>query len=460
MINNIFEPSELSGPLKIFGASMPNQANGNLSGWFYPLFLTRKEAIQEDIDRGGKGIYNVIIFYDIEGEFYVADSNGVYGAIKDPLIYTKHTGPGAENPFSRIQNKLSVLIESQLPEFVQTDYGMFITFLKAYYEFLEQNNQAQELLQDITKYADIDETSEDMVRNFLTNYAPDISSSSLSDNRFLSKKIREIYSRKGTEDSYRILFNILYKETIAFFYPYDIVLKTSAGKWRTPTTLRVKQTDNRQNIFDFKDTEVLGVTSKSSAVVTNVQQINLGRYNVYELLLEDGLTKGNFLGGEIIQAKKSVLLDGKLDSSNLSATLYSVISKTNVEDGKLGYKAGHNIQYIIDNDGTGKFAKARVSSVNRFGSIIDIEMEESGINYSSNVIIVPGVPTESINGTYSIKNGIVTITFHTEHSIKKGTLLQINYTGNVLSPVDNTSHKVKVVTVPNTRSIRFKYPGF
>jgi hypothetical protein len=460
MINNIFDPLELSGPLKLYGTSEPNQENGNLTGWFYPLYLTRKEAIQEDLDKGGKGIYKVITFYDIDGEFYLADSYGVYGAVKDPIIYTKHTGPGAENPFERIQNRLSVLIESQLPEFVQTDYGMFITFLKAYYEFLEQNNQAQEILQDITKYADIDETSEDMVRNFLTNYAPDISSSSLSDNRFLSKKIREIYSRKGTEDSYRILFNILYKETVSFLYPYDIVLKTSSGKWKTPSTLRVKQTDLRQNIFDFKDTEVFGVTSKSSAIVTDVQRINLAGYDVYELILEDGKTKGSFIGGETIEAKKSVLLDGTLDSSNLSATLYSVISKIDINDGKLGYKSGHDIQYIIDNDGTGKFAKARVSSVNRFGTIVGVELENSGINYSSNVVIVPGPPTESIDGTYNIKNGIVTITFHTEHNIKKGTLLQINYTGNVLSPVDNTSHKVKVVTVPNTRSIRFKYPGF
>ena len=178
MIDNVFESTD-SGPLKLYGTSKPNQANGDLTGWFYPLFLTRKEAIQEDIDRGGNGIYITITFYDIEGEFYIADTYGVYGAIKDPLIYTLHTGAGAENPFSRIQNRLSVLIENQLPEFIQTDYGMFVTFIKAYYEFLEQNNQAQELLQDITKYADIDTTSEDMISKFLNNYAYDISASSL-----------------------------------------------------------------------------------------------------------------------------------------------------------------------------------------------------------------------------------------------------------------------------------------
>jgi hypothetical protein len=460
MIDNVFEPIVLSGPLKLYGSSKPNQVNGDLTGWFYPLFLTRKEAIQEDIDRGGKGVYRVITFYDIDGEFYVSDSYGVYGALKDPFTYTLHTGKGAENPFARIQNRLSLLIENQLPEFVQTDYSMFITFIKAYYEFMEQNNQAQELLQDITKYADIDQTSEDMISKFLENYAYDISASKISENKFLLKKIREIYSRKGTEESYRILFNILYKETIDFFYPYDIVLKPSSGKWSEYSSLRVRQTDLRQNVFEFKDTEIIGATSKSTAVVTNVQKIDLAGNDVYELILDTSKTKGFFIGGELISAAKSILLNDSIDRSNLQATLYSVISNINVVDGKLGYKQGNYIQSIIDNDGIGKFAKAKISSVNSVGSIVSVELENSGINYGSNVIIITGPPTESLTGTYNIKNGIVTITFPIEHKIKKGTLLNIFYTGNVYSPVQNTSHRTEVITIPDIRSIRFKYPGF
>ena len=164
--------------------------------------------------------------------------------------------------------------------------------------------------------------------------------------------------------------------------------------------------------------------------------------------------------GENITATKSLLLDNNIDKSNIFATLYSVISKINIIDGKLGYKKDHPIQYIIDNDGIGIFAKAKVSKVNNVGSIIDIEVENAGINYSSNVIVFPGYPTETINGNYVIKNGIVTVTFSAEHKIKKGTRLNIKYTGNVLSPVQNTSHKVEVTTVPDIRSIRFKYPGF
>ena len=31
----------LLGPLKVYGQSKPGQTNGDLTGWFYPLYLTR-----------------------------------------------------------------------------------------------------------------------------------------------------------------------------------------------------------------------------------------------------------------------------------------------------------------------------------------------------------------------------------------------------------------------------------
>jgi hypothetical protein len=458
MIKNIFEPDTLAGPLKVYGTSKPSKVIDEYFGWFYPLFTTRKEALQFDLDSGGKGIYQVITFYNVDGEFYVPESTGKYAELKDPLIYTLYTGPGAENPFSKIQNKLSILVQDQLPDFVQTDYSMFITFIKAYYEFLEQNNQAQELLQNINKYANIDETSEEMISLFLKNYAYNLTTSTKSDTRFLIKRIREIYSRKGTETAYRILFNILYKETIDFFYPYDLILAASAGDWSTQKSLRVIQSSIQQNIFDFENTEIKGITSGATAIVNKVQQIDLGGYDVFELFLDEKSVAGKFLGSEEISSIKSISLNGTVRKSNLLAKLYSVISTIDIIDGKLGYKKDHLIESIVDS--TGILAKAKVNDVNLYGTITSISIEESGINYSSNIQIIPGSPTESKFGNYSIKRGVVTINFPNEHGIKKGTVINVNYVGNVLSPLNNSSHNISIVSIPNKKSIRYLYPGY
>ena len=38
---------------------------------------------------------------------------------------------------STLKNKVSIQVESQLPEFVQAENPNFIAFMKAYYEFME-----------------------------------------------------------------------------------------------------------------------------------------------------------------------------------------------------------------------------------------------------------------------------------------------------------------------------------
>lgn len=458
MLENVFTPDRALGPLKKYGVTKPNNYVGSVEGWFYPLFTTRAEAIKEDLERGGRGVYRFLTFYDTEGEFYIPDSYQNIAVGKDPIIYTLYTGPGAENPFSRIQNKLSILVPNQLPDFVQEENEMFVTFIKAYYEFLEQDYQAQEVLQDITKYADIDTTAEEMIERFMYNYANDLTKSNIGNNRLLVKKIREIYSRKGTEPAYRMLFNVLYREAIDFFYPYDIVLKASDGKWLTPYALRVKRTIDRQNIFEFENTEIQGKTSKSKAIVNKVIKIDLQGNEVFELLLDPDSITGTFVKDEDIQATQTILLSNNSSATTtITARLYSILSKVDIQDGALGYEVGSNID-IIDN--TGILAKARVQNVNRFGTITNIEIIEPGVNYSANTVIDPGLPTKQLKGTYFVRKGAVTLTFPVQHGLVRGKNIRAYYSGNVFSPIDNTSHTATVLAVPSVRSIRYKYPGF
>ena len=69
MAENIFALDALLGPLKLYGTSRPESFAGYQEGWFYPLYTTRKEAIQADIDRAGRGIYQTLTFYGRKGEF-------------------------------------------------------------------------------------------------------------------------------------------------------------------------------------------------------------------------------------------------------------------------------------------------------------------------------------------------------------------------------------------------------
>lgn len=455
MIDNLFNSSPNIGPVTVYGTAKQEFGVTQATGWFYPLFLTRKEAINLDIDKGGKGIYRTIKFFNREGEFYFADTYNTLAAVSDPQTFDVYYGAGAESPFFKIQNRLSLLVENQLPDFIQSEYTMFVTFIKAYYEFLEQDYGAQEVLHNIGNYSDIDQTSEELVSRFFENYANELTKSDVANNRLLIKKIREIYSKKGTETAYRILFNVLYQETIEFLYPYDLVLKPSSGKWVIPYRLRVKPSDISDN-FDFKNTEVTGLSNGATAIVSDVIKIDEHGFIIYELILDPTSIKGTFGEGEYITASKIDNLTGTNSVTSVIGQLYSVVSRIDVIDGKLGYRKGTNIP-INDALVYGKYAKASIQEVNRYGSIVSVQIDNPGLNYSNNFssLTIPD-PTEKLYGTYEFYDRQVTITFPNKHGIEKGTTVYVKYTSNILADA-NIAYNAQITSIPSTRSIRFPH---
>ena len=73
-------------------------------------------------------------------------------------------------------NKVSLLINRQVPEFIRDEYPVFITFLEAYYEYLEtkQGTQKNDLLaksKDLKNLSDVDLSIDEFEQQFYNSYA-------------------------------------------------------------------------------------------------------------------------------------------------------------------------------------------------------------------------------------------------------------------------------------------------
>ena len=57
--------------------------------------------------------------------------------------------------------KTSLLIPSQLPEFIREDasYENFVLFIKSYYEWMEENGNVLDKTKNLLNYIDIDNTT-------------------------------------------------------------------------------------------------------------------------------------------------------------------------------------------------------------------------------------------------------------------------------------------------------------
>lgn len=191
-------------------------------------------------------------------------------------------------------NKTSVLVEKLLPDYLDTEGPKFQTFIKAYYEWMETSGQMTEQSKNLLNNQDLDLAAESFLKYFKREILSDFPETILANKRLVYKKIKDLYRSKGSEESYKLLFRILYDEELDFYYPGDYVLRASDGRWLKETSIRVTK-PFRGNIEDLAGT-VTGRASKATAKVERVQLIHDQNVSAYEVFISN--KNGTFLDAE------------------------------------------------------------------------------------------------------------------------------------------------------------------
>ena len=157
--------------------------------------------------------------------------------------------------------KTSLLVNQQVPEFVREEHPLFISFLEAYYEFLEneqgtQNNDATRISKDLRFVQDVDTSIGAFEDNFLNTYANLVPKDAIADKAFLIKNILPAYLAKGNKKSFDFLFRLLYGEELDIRFPKDQILRASDGDFTIERVLRLRDAvssfyvgDGTTNIF-------------------------------------------------------------------------------------------------------------------------------------------------------------------------------------------------------------------
>ena len=143
--------------------------------------------------------------------------------------------------------KTSLLINRQVPEYIRDEYPLFITFLEAYYEYLEneqgsQQNDLTKRAKDLRNLSDVDQSIEDFQNSFFNMYASLIPQDVAIDKATLIKNVLPLYLSKGSENSFKLLFRLLFAEELEVLYPRSDVLRASDGKWLEEKFIKINDT--------------------------------------------------------------------------------------------------------------------------------------------------------------------------------------------------------------------------
>ena len=286
-----------------------------------------------------------------------------------------------------IDQKTSLLIPSQLPEFIRDDpsYGNFVLFLQAYYEWMEQNDNVIDRTKNLLNYKDIDQTSSEFLDYFYNDFLSYFPKDILADKQKVIKIAKQLYQSKGTPASYQFLFKVLYNSNVDFFYTKDAILKASSGKWYVAKSLKLASTDPNWLTLTQKNGSfrIFGLTTKSIATIENA----LFAGSKVEVFISD--IERLFQSGEIAQVVDSNNQPILFDGQPLEAKIVGQISQVNINPANRGllYQPGDPIVvYGGLNSPTGHGAAATVGETTK-GSIKGISVLTEGYGYTQNTTI-------------------------------------------------------------------------
>lgn len=279
------------------------------------------------------------------------------------------------------ETKSSRYVTSNLPAVLVNLGSMMVPFMQAYYEWMEEDGGIGNDIKNLLNYQDFKKTPDRFLQYLMEEFLPSIPANVIADKRLLLLHAKEFYISRGTEQSFKFLFNILFNQNVDISYPKEKILRTSSSTWTVQTVMKVKSFND--NILGMANRRIYGLESSAIALVESISFQYVGADKIAVLVISDKY--GDF---QIDEAISTTTENPNLPG--LYGRVYGTVSKAVITSAGVGYTVGSIIPISSDGDGTGVYAVIETVDIN--GGILKIRIVDGGIEY----IHIP--PTPNIGG--------------------------------------------------------------
>jgi hypothetical protein len=181
---------------------------------------------------------------------------------------------------SDFKNSLAYLIANQVPDYIRAEFPQFVLFLEKYYEFLDQDGEANNVLLNASSFSDINNTLDAFVPSFREQYLQMFPKDSLITDKRLIKFIREFYEAKGSEESILFIFRTFFNEHVDIIYPSKFVLKASDGVWINREKMRIT-TDDTISLDPFE------LKGKRAKIYSHINIGSVATFETHDITVDE-----------------------------------------------------------------------------------------------------------------------------------------------------------------------------
>lgn len=292
---------------------------------------------------------------------------------------------------------LDTISLSQFPRHVRERHETLTRFVQAYYAWMD----SQKI--DPLQIRDIDNTLDAFVNSILGEIAIEFPNEVAVDKRLFAKVVHSFYTAKGSAESVRLLFRILFDLDADMSYPSRRLLRPSDGKWIEKQQILARHlggpTEDLQDILLYKDTLNYVSVRQPVNVISNGDNYWLFDYvpeaSAGVLAVGDVLSSAT---GSLVETEFEVLR--QFDSFNIveRGANYSIGDTVNVTDGAVV--------------ATGKVTKVQAGNFLGLKSFVYDEATDSvTVTYDKGHGLVAGHPVrlDFLQGS-GLPSGVFTVT--------------------------------------------------
>jgi len=126
---------------------------------------------------------------------------------------------------------VSSFVDDLVPAHINQDYPELVEFVKVYALYLERSNKSAFYLNQIDHQRDIDLIEEHLLTELQNEIGAPIPRDFAADPRLFYKHLVEFYRSRGTPESIKAFFKLIYDDEVEISFPREDMLIPSDGKW-------------------------------------------------------------------------------------------------------------------------------------------------------------------------------------------------------------------------------------
>ena len=292
------------------------------------------------------------------------------------------------------------IVKSQLPEFIRSEHPQFQLFINAYYEYLEKQTDSEstsalnlfksapnagKIINNAEEYRDVHSTLNEFVEYFQKQLTPFVITGNKVTDGIVLQKARDVYLSKGSPNSFKLLFRMLFGQEIDIFEPKEQILIASESLYTSFSQLKAEVVQNESNLGDFNyelstirlDSDTVD-SDASANILTVLDGTFTGVTKNNRTVLTLYLTKNpdSDFNGLLVPRREVKLRDAQDKTKEVKVRLLNHLGNVSITDGGSGFRVGDKF-FVKDSTTSIPVQVTKVQS----GEIDRVMIRNRGKNY-------------------------------------------------------------------------------